>query len=62
MTAHEEFKNIDWGKVKKEMKGNAIVVDGRRAYSPEKSAEAGFIYIGTGKDISERRANIKVTN
>ena len=47
MTAHDEFKTIDFEKVKKMMK-IPIVVDGRRIYDPIELREKGFYYRGVG--------------
>ena len=47
MTAHQEFRNLDFEKAKKLMK-IPIIVDARRIYDPEKLREMGFIYSGVG--------------
>ena len=47
-TDWNEFKNLDWGKVKKVMK-NPVLVDGRNMYDPAKMREMGFTYRGVGR-------------
>ncbi|MGI6481767.1 MAG: nucleotide sugar dehydrogenase [Methanobacterium sp.] len=47
MTAHQEFRDLDFQKAKKLMK-IPIIVDARRIYDPEKLREMGFIYSGVG--------------
>lgn len=47
MTAHEEFKSIDFRKTKDLMK-TLIVVDGRRIYNPNEIRKMGFNYKGIG--------------
>jgi UDPglucose 6-dehydrogenase len=47
-TDWNEFKNLDWGKVKKVMK-NPVLVDGRNMYDPAKMREIGFTYRGVGR-------------
>lgn len=47
VTAHDEFKNIDFKKAKKLMK-TPIFIDGRRIYDPQKIKEMGFHYRGIG--------------
>jgi len=50
ITEWDEFKNIDFKKVRKLMK-NPVVVDGRNIYDPEKLRELGFRYEGIGRKI-----------
>jgi UDPglucose 6-dehydrogenase len=47
-TDWNEFKNLDWGKIKKAMK-NPVLVDGRNMYDPAKMREIGFTYRGVGR-------------
>jgi nucleotide sugar dehydrogenase len=47
MTAHQEFRDLDFQKAKKLMK-IPIIVDARRIYDPEKLREMGFFYSGVG--------------
>jgi UDP-N-acetyl-D-mannosaminuronate dehydrogenase len=47
MTAHQEFRDLDFEKAKKLMK-IPIIVDARRIYDPEKLKEMGFYYSGVG--------------
>lgn len=47
VTAHDEFKNIEFEKAKKLMK-LPIFIDGRRVYDPQKIREMGFHYRGIG--------------
>jgi nucleotide sugar dehydrogenase len=47
VTAHDEFKNIDFKKAK-ELMSLPIFIDGRRIYDPQKIREMGFHYSGIG--------------
>ena len=47
MTGHDEFRSIDFERVKKLMK-IPIVIDGRRIYDPYELKEMGFYYRGVG--------------
>ena len=47
ITPHDEFKSIDFKKVKELMK-SPIVIDGRRIYDPDKLRDIGFCYKGVG--------------
>ena len=47
-TDWNEFKNLDWAKVKSVMK-NPVLVDGRNMYDPAKMREMGFTYRGVGR-------------
>ena len=47
MTAHQEFRDLDFEKVKELMK-IPIIIDARRIYDPEKLREMGFHYSGVG--------------
>jgi len=48
VTEWNEFKNLDFKKIKGMMK-TAIVIDGRNIYNPEKIKELGFTYRGIGR-------------
>jgi UDPglucose 6-dehydrogenase len=47
-TDWNEFKNLDWKRIKGLMK-TAILVDGRNMYDPVKMKEIGFTYRGVGR-------------
>ncbi len=47
MTAHREFRELDFARVKELMK-IPIIIDARRIYDPEKLREMGFHYSGVG--------------
>ena len=47
MTAHDEFRSLEFQKVKKLM-NTPIIIDGRRIYDSEKLRELGFYYSGVG--------------
>lgn len=47
MTAHDDFKSIDFNEVLKLMK-TPIIVDGRRIYNPDELRDMGFHYKGVG--------------
>ncbi|MDW8030189.1 MAG: UDP-glucose/GDP-mannose dehydrogenase family protein, partial [Armatimonadota bacterium] len=48
VTDWEEFKNLDWNKVK-EVIALPIIVDGRNCLDPKTVREAGFEYYGIGR-------------
>jgi UDPglucose 6-dehydrogenase len=48
MTEWNEFKEIDWQRVKDVMK-QPVVLDGRNIYDPEKLKKMGFKYSGIGR-------------
>ncbi len=48
VTEWDEFKKIDFKKIKKIMK-HPIVIDGRNLYDPNKIRELGFTYISVGR-------------
>lgn len=50
MTAHEEFKNLDFREIKKQMK-NPIILDGRMLYQPEEIKKKGFYYAVVGRGV-----------
>ncbi|ADZ09116.1 nucleotide sugar dehydrogenase [Methanobacterium lacus] len=47
MTAHDDFKSIDFNEVLKSM-NTPIIVDGRRIYDPDELRDMGFHYKGVG--------------
>jgi nucleotide sugar dehydrogenase len=47
MTAHQEFRELDFERVKELMK-IPIIIDARRIYDPEKLRKMGFHYSGVG--------------
>lgn len=47
ITSHDDFKSIDFKKIKKLMK-TPIVIDGRRIYDPDELKNMGFFYRGIG--------------
>ena len=48
LTEWNQFRNLNWDRVKSLMKGN-VVVDCRNIYSPERMAELGFVYHSVGR-------------
>ena len=48
MTDHDDFKKIDFGKIKNEMKSH-IIIDGRNLFKDKKLEELGFVYKVVGK-------------
>lgn len=48
LTEWNEFREIDFGKIKKLMK-TPNIIDGRNLYLPQKMRELGFTYIGVGR-------------
>ncbi|MCE5214800.1 MAG: nucleotide sugar dehydrogenase, partial [Methanobacterium sp.] len=48
MTAHDEFRELDFEKVKKLMK-IPIIIDGRRIFDPTLLEDLGFYYRGIGR-------------
>lgn len=48
VTEWDEFRNIDFDKVKELMKGN-LIVDGRNIYDPSLVKDKGFDYVGIGR-------------
>ena len=47
ITAHDDFKSIDFQRIKKLM-NSPIVIDGRRIYDPDELRSIGFTYKGIG--------------
>jgi UDP-N-acetyl-D-mannosaminuronic acid dehydrogenase len=45
---HTEFKNLNLFEIKKIMKDNPILIDGKRIINPVEAEEHGFIYYGIG--------------
>ena len=48
VTDWNEFKEIDFKRIKKDMK-NPVIIDGRNIYNPQKVRDLGFIYVGVGR-------------
>ncbi|MCJ7695110.1 MAG: UDP-glucose/GDP-mannose dehydrogenase family protein [Anaerolineaceae bacterium] len=49
VTEWSEFKDLDLTKLHEQMKGD-LLVDGRNLFDPKKAREAGFAYIGMGRN------------
>ncbi len=47
-TDWNEFKELDFNKIKKVMK-TPIIIDGRNIYDPQKLRDMGFTYVGVGR-------------
>ena len=47
MTAHDEFLDLDFRMIKRNM-NIPLIIDGRRIYDPDKLREMGFKYRGVG--------------
>jgi len=50
LTEWDEFKELDFAKVKKLMK-KPLIIDGRNIYEPQAMQKAGFTYIGIGRRV-----------
>lgn len=48
VTDWNEFKEVDFGKIKKLMK-NPVIIDARNIYNPERVRNLGFTYMGVGR-------------
>jgi len=48
MTEWNQFRNLDWARLKEVMKGK-VVVDLRNVYPPERVRQAGFVYSSVGR-------------
>lgn len=48
ITEWDEFRNLDWAKVVKSMKGK-LMIDGRNIYDPAEMTKVGFDYVGLGR-------------
>ncbi len=49
MTGHDQYKEINYNKLKKLMRSSKpIIVDGRNVFQKEKAQKAGFVYKGIG--------------
>jgi len=48
VTEHPEFKNLDWDKIKKQMR-TKILIDTRQIVNPSTIRKLGFIYKGIGR-------------
>lgn len=49
VTKHDEYFNIDLGKIKSLMNPKPIIIDGRNVFVREQVENAGFVYQGVGK-------------
>ncbi len=49
VTDHEEFKNLDWNKIREITEENCLIVDGRGFFEPKEIKRKGFEYIGVGR-------------
>lgn len=47
MTAHNEFRKLDLGRMRRLMR-TPIIIDGRRVFDPDEAARHGFMYRGIG--------------
>ena len=48
MTEWNEFKEVDWVRIKNEMT-QSFILDGRNMYDPKKLSAMGFTYVGVGR-------------
>ena len=48
VTEWDEFRELDFAKIKKSLK-NPIIIDGRNVYEPEEMKALGFLYKGVGR-------------
>jgi len=55
VTEWDEFKELDFLKVKKLLK-RPLVIDARNIYEPQSLAKAGFVYIGVGRGYLKGRS------
>ena len=52
VTEWNEFKELDFAKVKKLLK-RPLLIDGRNMYEPEKLKKLGFTYVGIGRKVHD---------
>lgn len=52
LTEWDEFKELDFTKIKKLLR-RPVIIDGRNIYDPKKMKKAGFTYIGMGRGNDE---------
>jgi UDPglucose 6-dehydrogenase len=57
VTEWQEFKELDFSKIKKLLK-RPIIIDGRNIYEPQRLEKLGFIYIGMGRGIVSKSIRI----
>ena len=50
MTEWDEFRDVDWKKIKGIM-AQPVILDGRNLYDPEKLKKLGFKYAGIGRKV-----------
>ncbi len=48
MADHDQYKNLNLKRLKKLMKAQPIIIDGRNVFDKQKSVKLGFIYKGVG--------------
>lgn len=48
MADHDQYKRLNYNKLKRLMKSNPIIIDGRNCFEKVKAQKAGFIYKGVG--------------
>jgi len=48
MADHDQYKNLNYNKLKRLMKSHPIIIDGRNCFDKVKAQKAGFIYKGVG--------------
>ncbi|MEI5983678.1 nucleotide sugar dehydrogenase [Sphingobacterium sp. PU5-4] len=49
LTEWDEFRDLDWGKIKTQMKKPAFIFDGRKLLDGKKLTEMGFVYYAIGE-------------
>ncbi|MBU3958604.1 MAG: nucleotide sugar dehydrogenase, partial [Candidatus Omnitrophica bacterium] len=53
ITEWDEFKELDFSKIKKLLK-RPIIIDGRNIYEPKRMEKLGFIYVGIGRKAAAK--------
>jgi len=53
VTDHDEFKEIELSRLKKIMRSNPLIVDGRRVINPAEAKNVGFKYYGVGYGVKD---------
>jgi len=56
ITEWDEFKELDFSKLKKSLK-RPVIIDGRNIYEPRKMQQLGFHYIGIGRGSCAKKAD-----
>jgi UDPglucose 6-dehydrogenase len=57
VTEWDEFRSLDWGRVRGSMSEPAIVFDGRNALDPSEVRSAGLTYMAVGRPGAHRRSS-----